>query len=223
MSDRVRVLSVAFALLGTLACGHPEKSVVDQYFGAVNQGDTQTLQSFAAVTFDKKVDSWTIEKSVEDPKVEAPLAGLIAKSNAADKFVVDNKKSAQFYSNDHFAEVQTVKDALARNAPVPAKLQETAKQWKDFGDKDRDGKRAAAVAKDAVEKERRNVSRSTGPAEDLDSMTGEIQTKRVQLKLTIAGTPQDYVMTLRKYDLKNASGGKVNSRWVVQGLAPGTL
>ena len=39
---------VALALgLTLVGCGHPEQRVVDQYFGAVNQKDNQTLSSFA--------------------------------------------------------------------------------------------------------------------------------------------------------------------------------
>jgi hypothetical protein len=222
MNERVRALVAVTALVGAAACGHSEKSVVDQYFGAINQGDTQTVQSFAAVLFDKKVDRWEIKKTLDETKVPAPLPALIADANAKEKAVADNKKTAQFYSNDHFADVQSVKDALSRNAPVPAKLQDVAKQWKEFGDKDREGKRAAAIAKDQVEKERRNVARSAGQSDDIDGMTGDMVTKRLLLSLTIAGQPQDYVMTLRKYDLKNAAGGKVNSRWVIQALAPGS-
>ena len=42
------------------ACGHPDQRVVDQYFNALRQGDTQTLTSFALVQLDQKVDSWKI-------------------------------------------------------------------------------------------------------------------------------------------------------------------
>ena len=63
MIKRGRVALAAVVALAGVACGHPEKSVVDQYFNAVNAKDTQTLSSFAAVTFDKKVDRWAISRS----------------------------------------------------------------------------------------------------------------------------------------------------------------
>ena len=51
----LRGVFVVVAAAVVVACGHAEQRVVDQYFGAVNQGDDQTLASFAAVKFDKKV------------------------------------------------------------------------------------------------------------------------------------------------------------------------
>ena len=48
-------LAMLALLAITAACGHPEKSVVDSYFNAVNAHDNQTLSSFAVVSFDKPV------------------------------------------------------------------------------------------------------------------------------------------------------------------------
>ena len=67
MRDRGRAPLAILALLAAVACSsHPEKSVVDSYFNAVNARDNQTLSSFAAVNFDKKVQRWTIKKTVEE-------------------------------------------------------------------------------------------------------------------------------------------------------------
>ena len=56
---------------GARPAAHPEKRVVDQYFNAVNAKDNQTLSSFAAVTFDKKVERWKI-KSATPRDARAP-------------------------------------------------------------------------------------------------------------------------------------------------------
>ena len=94
MKTRGGVAAAAvLALLGA-ACGHPEKSVVDQYFNAVNAKDTQTLSSFAAVTFDKKVDRWTIKQTISEDKKPAPLPDLVQKAKEADAAVAANKKAA---------------------------------------------------------------------------------------------------------------------------------
>ena len=62
----------AFAVaLAAVACGGTEKTVVDQYFNAVKAKDNQTLSSFAAVTFDKPVESWKItrrQRGAEDAR-----------------------------------------------------------------------------------------------------------------------------------------------------------
>jgi len=59
--------------VATVACGHAEQRVVDQYFNAVNAQDTQTLSSFAAVKFDKKVQRWSIVQVQPETRGPAPL------------------------------------------------------------------------------------------------------------------------------------------------------
>jgi hypothetical protein len=220
MRDRAAALLVALTLvvLG-VACGHPEKSVIDQYFNALRAGDTQTLASFTAFTFDKKPEKWDIKKTIDEQKSPVALPDLVKKAAEADKAVADNKREAQLYTNDHYVEIEQVKEAQKKGA-VPAKLQAVAAAWTKFIEKDRELKKVAALAKDAAEKEKRSVLRSVGQMDDIDTLTGEMINKQVELDLTINGQVQPYVMNLRKYELKRETGPKVNSRWVIQSLQP---
>jgi len=95
--------------LALAACGHRDQRLVDQYFNAVNAKDNQTLGSFAAVGFDKKVDRWRIAKESDEEKAPIPLTDLIAKQKELEKAVADNKKAATAYSMDHYAEVDAVR------------------------------------------------------------------------------------------------------------------
>jgi hypothetical protein len=220
MIKRGHVALAAVVALAGVACGHPEKSVVDQYFNAVNAKDTQTLSSFAAVTFDKKVDRWSINKAISEDKKPAPLPDLVQKSKDADAAVAANKKAANAWSLDRIGEVDTVREARKANKPVPPKLTEVAAKWDDFNAKDRDLRKAVAVSKDAVDKEKRSVARSIGDVEDVENLKGEVNEKQIEVDLTIGGQVQPHVMTLRKYDLKRDNGQRVNSRWVIQNLQP---
>lgn len=213
-------LAGALALAGLACGGHPEKSVIDQYFNAVNQKDSQTLSSFAAVTFDKKVDKWQVKNTLSEDKKPAPLPELVQKAKDADAAVAANKKAASAWSLDRFGDIDAVREARKANKPVPAKLAEVATKWDDFNNKDRDLKKAVATSKEAVEREKRAVSRSIGDIDDVESLKGEVTEKQVELDLTIGGQAQPYVMTLRKYDLKRDNGQRVNSRWVIQNLQP---
>jgi hypothetical protein len=213
-------LAAVVALAGT-ACGHPEKSVVDQYFNAVNAKDTQTLSSFAAVTFDKKVDRWAIKKTISDEKKPAPLPELAQKAKDAEAAVAANTKAVRAWSLDAFSDIDAVREARKANKPVPAKLSEVAAKWDDFNNKDRELKKAVALSKEAVEKEKRSVARSVGDVDDVENLQGEVTEKQIEVDLTIAGQVQPYVMTLRKYELKRDGGGpRVMSRWVIQDLKP---
>jgi hypothetical protein len=220
MIKRGRVALAAVVALAGVACGHPEKSVVDQYFNAVNAKDTQTLSSFAAVTFEKKVDRWAIKKTISEDKKPAPLPDLVQKAKDADGAVAANKKAASAWSLDRFNDIEAVREARKNNKPVPAKLTEVATKWDDFNTKDRDGKKAVAVNKDAVEKEKRSMARSIGDVEDVENLKGDVNEKQIEVDLTIGGQVQPYVMTLRKYDVKRDNGQTVRGRWVIQNLQP---
>jgi septal ring factor EnvC (AmiA/AmiB activator) len=217
MRNGIPPLSVLAGLgLVLAACGHREQRLVDQYFNAVNAKDNQTLNSFAAVGFDKKVDRWRIAKEEEEEKNPIPLTDLVAKQKELDKAVAENKKVATAYSMDHYAEVDAVREARKAGKPVPGKLSAVAAEWDKYNQKDRDLKKALAEASAAVEKEKRNLARSLGPTENTEGLSGDMLTKRLDLVLTINGQEQPYVMTLRKYDIK----GSARPRWVVHDLKP---
>jgi len=207
---------LGLALLALAACGHRDQRLVDQYFNAVNAKDNQTLGSFAAVGFDKKVDRWRIAKESDEEKAPIPLTDLVAKQKELDKAVAENKKAATAYSMDHYAEVTQVRDARAAGKPVPAKLSGVAGEWDKYNQKDRDLKKQLADANAAVEREKRNLERSLGPTENAEGLSGDMLTKRLDLVLTINGQEQPYVMTLRKYDIK----GSARPRWVIHDLKP---
>jgi dsDNA-binding SOS-regulon protein len=222
MSQRkmaVRGVLVFLAAAVLAACGGPEKKVVDQYFSALNQGDDQTLASFAAVKFEQKVQKWKIMQAVVEERSPAELATLAKKLSDAEVALADNKKEYNKYFLDHPKEVDQIREALKKNATPPAALKKYADDWKGFTDKERDLKRQLADAKEALEKEKRNVALSLGNAEQLDGLTGDLLTKKIDLTLTVAGETKPYTMTLRKYEMQGSSG-KMMSRWVVYSLEP---
>lgn len=217
------LMVLGMALLG-VACGHPEQKVIDQYFMALNSKDNQTLGSFAVVSLDtkgKKVDKWTITQASAEDRVPAPLPDLVKKAKDADADVAANKKEATKYSLDHLMEVDQVREAMKKGAKVPANLAPHAAKWEEFSQKDRELKKAAAEAKDAVEKEKRLVAMSLGTSEDLEGLTGELVTKQFDLAMVIAGQTQGYTMVLKKYEMAKGQGQpKMMSRWVVFQLQP---
>jgi hypothetical protein len=220
MNKRWGVALSALVAVAGASCGHPEKSVVDQYFNAVNAKDTQTLSSFAAVNFDKKVDKWAIKNTLSDEKKPAPLPDLVQKAKDADAAVAANTKAVRTWSLDAYSEIDAVREARKANKPVPPKMAATAAKWDEFNTKDRDLKKTVAASKEAVDREKRSVARSVGDVDDVESLKGEVTEKQIEVDLTIGGQVQPYVMTLRKYDLKRDNGQRVQSRWVVQNLQP---
>jgi hypothetical protein len=209
---------LGLALAGA-ACGHPEKQVVDNYFNAVRAKDNQTLSSFASVRFEKPVQSWVIKDTVEETSEPLPLPGLVEKLKQAEAAEAANTKEARGYNVDQAGALEEVRDLKAKGKPIPAKLANVATRLEGFNQKNRDARKALAEAKEAVERERRNMALSVGTTEGLDSMQGEVKTKKIAVDITIEGQTQPYVMTLKKYEAKR-EGPRVVSRWMIQSLQP---
>ena len=145
------------------------------------------------------------------------LPALVRKVAELEKAIADNLKAARTLDA---VQVEQVRDARKKGQAVPAKLAAVAAAWDKHNETDRQLKRQFAAARDAVEKEKRNVRLSVGDQSDLEGLQGDVRTKRVDLDLTIDGQTQPYVMTLRKYDVKKEEGRAPRSRWMVQSLSP---
>ncbi len=218
---RVAQLAVLAAVAIAWACGRPEDTVVTQYFNALKAKDNQTLSSFAAVNFDKVVESYKIVGYLEETKGPAPLPSLIKAAKDAEEAVAANKREAGNYRNDHFSDWEQLQDLQKKNQPVPPKLGPFAEKWGQFTHKDQELRKAAAQAKEAVEKERRLAVLSVGQLDDLEALQGEVVQKRLEVELKIAGQPQAHTMTLRRYNLnRTGAGPRIMSRWVIQNLQP---
>jgi hypothetical protein len=210
---------LGLALAGA-ACGHPEKSVVDNYFNAVRAKDNQTLASFATARFERPVQSWQIKSTLDENTEPMPLPALAEKLKQAEATQAANTKDARAYNLDHFAEIDQAREARSKGKPVPAKVAPVAARWEEFNQKDRDAKKAMAEAREAVEKEKRNMALSVGTTDGLEAMQGEVKTKRIAVDVTIEGQPQPYVMTLKRYEAKREGGPRIQSRWIIQSIQP---
>src|SRR5262249_42228965 len=94
-----------------------------------------------------------------------------------------------------------------------------AEKWEEFSKNDRDYKRQLATAKDAMEKEKRLVALSIGTNEGLDSLSGDMLTKTLDVTLNVGGQPKAYQMVLKRYDM-TGSPQRLVSRWVIFELKP---
>ncbi len=224
MRERTTALAMALGLsLAGMACGGAEKGVINQYFTALNAGDSNTLTSFAAVTLDAKVDSWKIVGISEETRTPAALPDLVAKQQELEAQLEENKKEARAWGNDLeiYPKLDRVRELQKDDKKIPASLQPIADQWEEFNAKDRELKAKVDEAKRAVQAEKRNTRLSVGQVEGVEGLTGEVVSKTVNLDLTIDGQVKPYVMGLRKYELEGAeTGPRMVSRWFVESLDP---
>jgi len=202
----------------TVACSSPEQLVVEKYFQAVNTGDNQTLGSFAAVNFDKKVDRWSIKRTVSENEAAAPLPELLKKQKEIEGQIADNKRTYTSYNLEHTAEVTEVREARRTGDKIPAKLSSVAADWEKFTEKEKELKKALAEAKSAVEREKKVMILSIGNVDEVEGLEGTLKSKQVEIELTINGAAENYLMTLKKYEMKSTGAARMISRWIIAGL-----
>ncbi len=219
MRDRATALSLALGLaIAGLACSSAEKNVVNQYFTALRANDQGTLTSFAMVAFDQKVDDWTVVNIGPEAKAAVTLPDLVKKQKELEAQLATNTRDARAWGNDLnvYPKLDQVRSLEQKGQKIPASLESVHQKWSEFNTKDRDLKKGVAEAKEAVEREKRNVALSVGQVDDIDSLGGEVLSKDVDVNLTINGQVKPYVMTLRKYELTGGTGPRMISRWVVE-------
>jgi hypothetical protein len=210
----------AFAVAAAgVACGGSDQTV-DQYFNALKARDNQTLSSFSAVIFDKPVDTWKVTKVGDEQRTPVIAPELAGKVKDLEAQVAKNTKDAR--STLDAAKVDEVKALRRAGKPVSAALQAAAADFDKFNHADADLKKQLSAAKEALEKERRQMTLSVGPVDNLEGISGDVVSKQVELDLTLKDEkPAPYVMTLRRYELKR-EGPRSVSRWVVQDIKPRT-
>jgi len=223
MRERTTALAVALGLaVAGLACSSAETNVVNQYFTALRANDQGTLTSFAMVAFDQQVDDWKVVSVGPEAKGPATLPDLVAKQKQLEAELAKNTRDARAWGNDLsiYPKLDTVRSTLQKGGKIPPALRPIADKWEAFQNEDRRLKKAVAEAKGAVEREKRNVALSVGQADDIETLTGEMLSKDVDVNLTIGGQVKPYVMTLRKYELTGGTGARMVARWVVQSIVP---
>ena len=223
MRERTTALAVALGLaVAGLACSSAEKNVINQYFTALRANDQGTLTSFAMVAFDQKVDDWKVVSVGPETKTPVALPDLVKKQKDLEAELAKNTRDARAWGNDLnvYPKLDQVRSLEQKGQKIPASLEPVHQKWSEFNTKDRELKKAVSEAKEAVEREKRNVALSVGQVEDIETLGGEVLSKDVDLNLTIGGQVKPYVMTMRKYELTGGTGPRMISRWVVQSITP---
>ena len=223
MRERTTAFAVALGLaVAGLACSSAEKNVVNQYFTALRANDQGTLTSFAMVAFDQKVDDFSVVAVSPGTKTPATLPDLVKKQKDLEAEQKANEKEFRAWGNDLnvYPKLDQMRAARAKGGKLSPALQPIADKFDGFQTKDHELKKAVSDAKAAVEREKRNVALSVGQVEDIETLTGDMLSKDVDLNLTIGGQVKPYVMTLRKYALTGGTGPRMVARWVVESLVP---
>jgi hypothetical protein len=220
MRDRKLDTGLALAAALTIAaCGHREQRVVDQYFGALNAGDNQTLAGFAIFKLEQKVDKWRIVSASDETSVKAPLPELVQTATSTQAKYDLEKKAVQNFALNDLNGYSQAQEIIKKGAKAPANLQDMVARLEAWSKRERELKSQIAEARSAADTERRIVVLSVGPdLKDIDTLEADQINKTLELGLTIGGQEQTWTMQLRRYKLKEETAQRVITRWVVQSL-----
>ena len=167
-----------------------EKSVVDQYFNAVKAKDNQTLTSFAAVNFDKKVESWKIKR--RSPRTKEPGAAARPRRRRPrtprPQLAANKKAATRLVARPLSPRSTQVREARKANKPVPAKLRAVAAEWDEVqpeGPRAQEGARRGQGRGREGEAQRGALGRPRRRPREPDRRGRS--TKQIDLDLTIDG------------------------------------
>jgi hypothetical protein len=223
---------VALAILAGACGGHPEQPQLQQFFRASGLSDSQTLSSFATVTFDPKTDgqvtSFTIV-SVSEPRVEPltikELAKAVADAKAAESQFNDRKRD---YQSAHPDALKRVLDAEAEHKKVARADEPVQAEWTKWREETNAVSKKISEAQSQLSSTRPlaelSLSIPSGPLPDLTRADGEMQSKDVTIAATIrmpngSTTEKNLVVTMQRAVVR-ASPADKTGRWIFTAVKP---
>jgi hypothetical protein len=220
------VIGVFLAFLVIQGCtSAPEKTLLKKYFNAVAMNDNDTMSSMALEPLQPEVASWSIV-SIGPEKVDPfNLAELSQKETEAKK-AQDAQIGPTIDADTALKDAQYEKDtsrSAAGKAAAQRKVDELQKAYDVENGKMQALKKAYNDAKSAASELESMAMFSLGVREmpSIRELTGDVRAKEVVVAITNkAGVTKNYKLDMRQFDLKDPSGRRIPSRWVIIKFEP---
>jgi hypothetical protein len=220
------VIGVFLAFLIIQGCtSAPEKTLLKKYFNAVMMNDNDTMSSMALDPLQPELGSWSIV-SIGPEKIEPfNLAEMNQKEIDAKK-AQDAQIGPTIDADSALKDAQYEKDtsrSAAGKAAAQRKIDELQKTYDIQNGKMQEAKKAYNEAKSAAAVQESMAMFSLGVREmpTIRELAGEVHQKDVVVAITNrAGVKKEYKLDMRQYALKDASGRRIPSRWVIIKFEP---
>ncbi len=221
------VIGVFVAFLIIQGCtSAPEKTLLKNYFNAVQMNDNDTMSSMALEPFQPELGSWSIV-SIGAEKIEPAFLPALNKAEVEAKKLQDAQIGPTIDADSALKDAQYEKD-LARSAGGKAaaqrKIDELQAKYDIENGKMQEFKKAYNAAKAAAAAEEEMTMFSLGQRElaTVRELTGNVHSKDVEITVTNrAGVTKNYKLPMRQYLLMD----EVNNiphrgRWVIIRFEP---
>ena len=220
------VIGVFAAFLIIQGCtSSPEKNLLKKYFNAVTMNDNDTMSSMALEPLQPEVASWSIVSISPEKVVPFDLPDL-NKTEIEAKKAQDAQIGPTIDADAALKDAQYEKDtsrSAAGKAAAQRKIDELQKAYDIQNGKMQELKKVYNTAKSAAAAQEEMAMFSLGVRElaTIRELTGEVHSKDVVVAITGKnGVKKNYKLDMRQYVLKDASGRRMSSRWVIIKFEP---
>jgi hypothetical protein len=220
------VIGVFAAFLIIQGCSSsPEQTLLKKYFNAVQMNDNDTMSNMALEPLQPEVSSWSIV-SISPEKIEPFNLPELNQAEIEAKKAQDAQIGPTLDADSALKDAQYERDtsrSAAGKAAAQRKIDDLQKAYDEQNTKMQDLKKAYNEAKAAAASQEMMALFSLGVRElpTIRELTGEVHQKDVVVAITNkAGVTKNYKLDMRQYALKDPSGRRLPSRWVIINFEP---
>ena len=220
------VIGVFLAFLVIQGCtSAPEKTLLKKYFNAVMMNDNDTMSSMALDPLQPELGSWSVV-SIGPEKIEPASLPALNTAEIEAKKLQDAQIGPTIDADTLLKDAQYEKDtsrSAAGKAAAQRKIDELQKAYDIQNGKMQELKKVYNTAKSAAAAQEEMAMFSLGVRElaTIRELTGEVHSKDVVVAITGKnGVKKNYKLDMRQYVLKDASGRRMSSRWVIIKFEP---
>ncbi|MCP4157435.1 MAG: hypothetical protein GY757_57525 [bacterium] len=201
MKKTILLLALLSVIVILTSCTTAEEVVVTKYFMAMQGNDKDTMSTMALEPRDLEFTSYELLSIDEPTKIELELPGLIKKTAE-----LETKKKAQVnIAMDKKFDLEDKEDELEDTRRVSKRAQlkkeiETLKEESGLEMQKVLGLQMEInTTKKKIDNEKALITLSTGMRENLEMFSGETQTTKATVKVTLQnGDVKDYLFLLRR-------------------------
>jgi hypothetical protein len=218
---------VLLAFLGAAAvvsCRTDEEELVERFLEASRREDDPMVALLSMVAFPGKVVDYRLVSVGSERREPFRLVALREQVEGAEARRDEQFDAFSGFRRANYDELLRIQKLLAENPErkLDGRLGELEARWEAFRDERREVVTSLHEAERALEREIRLVQKSLQREANPESLAGETLTKPASVRVTTqeSGGERAFVVTLTRFDLRNAHGAVIPSRWVVSGVEP---
>ena len=214
LARTVVVVTTAYVSFG---CASAEEELINRYFAANQRGDNETVAALSMVAFPGEVESWNVLSVGEAERRPYAVPALREAVEAAEDARDEQFKVFGEFRQEHYETLREMSARLRENpdATFSGQRAELKVEWDAYREERRDVVASLRDREIELENEIRRVTKSLQRESTPEYLTGEMETKRAQVRVTTPSGDQQVQVELTRYELTNQFDALVPARWII--------